>query len=98
MDAMSRSLGEDILREKEERGEITSISPSKTVLKAAHDIQTAQHMTNSKQPRVSSCLKPGRRDQTITVRNSEGLLVKAVVKLKKETQNGDQVLHVCVKK
>ena len=93
---LSRSLGENLLKKMEEHGEIQPVQSIQTILKPSIDIQSGQSSA-LKSSKSCSFLKSSHRDQTITVRNSQGVLVSAVVKLKKGNQNGDQVLHVCVK-
>jgi len=101
-----QKLGKNLLKEMTDRGEIGSVlveKPIATTTTATEPPNLVQEepkfepQTLLKPARPVSFLKSANREKIITVKNSEGLLVNAVVKVKKEKANGDQVLHVCVK-
>ena len=85
---ISQELGQNYLKQMTESGKLESVAPTVPVEVSG---------PAAKSPKSFSFLKSAKRDQIITVTNSQGLLVKAVVKVKKETANGDKILHVCVK-
>jgi len=81
---LSEDLGKSLLKELSDKGEVDA---KLATLPPTPKASKATH----------SFLKNSKCDNIITVRNSEGLLVNAVVKVKKGRSDGDQVLHVCVK-
>jgi len=90
-------LGKNLLKEMTDRGEIGSMVVDKPMEVEPKPVKEETKLVPQTLLKPVSFLKSANREKIITVKNSEGLLVNAVVKVKKEKANGDQVLHVCVK-
>lgn len=98
--SISLNLGENVFKKLSDRGEIQPIlMPVNEVSETAGTEPASPSVVKNvgKPSKTYSFLKSSSCDKIITVTNSQGLLVNAVVKVKKGKSDGDQVLHVCVK-
>lgn len=91
---VSQSLGENLFRKLTDAGEIQTIN----IPQPEQNLKpNPNSLIKVKTAIPDFCLKSSKTDKIITVTNSQGQLVNAVVKLKRSRAGGDQILHVCVK-
>lgn len=91
---VSQSLGKNLFRKLADAGEIQSIN----IPQLEQNLKpNPNSLIKVKTAKPDFCLKSAKTDKIITVTNSQGQLVKAVVKLKRSRAGGDQILHVCLK-
>lgn len=97
------TLGANLFKEMTDKGELApnlliGNHVSEATTNTSEAIKAVPQTLLKPLSKPVSFLKPINNEKIITVRNREGLLVNAVVKVKKGKSNGDQILHVCVKK